>query len=107
MKYIIGYTPFAYDILGVVIPKKEVVRTEAGAVPVTEAQLKELADNSTFISLVEQKSIKVLDTKPSWAISSAEKMQEKDDELKQRDERIAELEAQLAKGTKPIGEGQK
>lgn len=85
MKYIIGFTSYTYEINGIIIPGKVGSREnqvgESGIATVSPEQLNMLEKNNTFKRLIESKSIKVLDTKPSWAVSSAEKMQEKDAEI--------------------------
>jgi len=80
MKYIIGYTSYEYVIGGIRIPKKTASRTEQpgplGVTAVTEEQLAELNKNKLFQRLLEAKSIKILDTRPSWAVTSTEKISE-------------------------------
>ena len=93
MKYIIGYTSYEYAILGIRIPKKSNSRLDQpgdlGVTAVTEEQLKALEETKLFQRLVAAKSIKVLETRPSWSVSSAEKI----DDLQQENARLkAELE---------------
>ena len=71
-KYIIGHTRKSYLIKGVVIPKRSTVRTSADVAKVSEEQLKELSTDKLFKSLLDTNSIKVLDTLPSWAQSTAD-----------------------------------
>lgn len=97
MKHIIGYSPVSYQFGELVIPGKSVNRSEKDVIGVDEAQLKLLEKNATFNALLANGSIKVLDTKPSWAVSSVEKIQGKDDALKAEKAKTAALEAELAK----------
>ena len=106
MKHLIGYTSVSYQIGDVLIPGKSTTRSDKDVATVSEEQLKELSKNSTFKSLLELGSIKVLDTKPSWAVSANEKIQEKDITIKEKEEALkaekaktAALEAELAKLT--------
>ena len=98
MKYIIGYTSFEYVIQGVRIPKKSNSRLDQpgdlGVTAVTDEQLKMLEGTKLFQRLVAAKSIKVLDTRPSWSVTSAEKI----DTLQQEN---AMLKAELEKSKKP------
>jgi hypothetical protein len=94
MKYIIGYTSYEYVINGIRIPKKAASRTEQpgplGVTAVSEEQLELLNKNKLFQRLLAAKSIKVLDTRPSWAVTSTEKISE----LQEENNRLrAELKA--------------
>lgn len=105
MKYIIGYTAFEYAVCGVRIPKKMSSRAdqpgEKGVTEVTEEKLKELRQNRVFKHLEENKDIKVLDTKPSWAITHVEKIQQKDTENEKLRKEVEELRKQLAAKNPP------
>ena len=85
MKYIIGYTSYEYVINGIRIPKKAASRTEQpgplGVTAVSEEQLELLGKNKLFQRLLASKAIKVLDTRPSWAVTSTEKISELQEEV--------------------------
>lgn len=104
MKYLIGYTSITYEIGGIVIPGKSPNRSDKDVTPVDDKQLAELRKNNTFDSLEKLGSIKVLETKPSWAVSANEKIQEKDTVIQEKEEALkaekaksAALEAEIAK----------
>jgi len=80
MKYIIGYTSYEYVINGIRIPKKMASRTEQpgalGVTAVSEEELAMLNNTKLFQRLLAANSIKVLDTRPSWAVTSNERISE-------------------------------
>lgn len=93
MKYIIGYTSYEYVINGIRIPKKANSRLDQpgdrGVTPVDDEQLKGLEGTKLFKQLIEAKAIKVLESRPSWSVTSAEKI----DDLQQENARLrAQLE---------------
>lgn len=90
-KYIVGYTSYAYSILGVVIPKRNTERTAADVAEVSEEKLEQLMKTKLFQRLLDSEAIKVLDTQPSWATSVSErivKLQEENANLKKGSSKI-------------------
>jgi hypothetical protein len=74
VKYIIGYTNKEYLIGELLLPKKtytaeEKLRGKSEVTPVSEEDLKVLAQNTVFAGLLEQKKIRILDKQPEWALS--------------------------------------
>ena len=119
MRYLIGHTPYEYEVVGIRVPGRSEARDERGVVAITEAQEKILLQNKSFKSLLDTKAVKILDTKPSWAVSANEQLQTKDAKIAElqkalesnkdvaaKDARIAELEKALADAKKPAAAGE-
>lgn len=107
-RYIIGHTSKSYSINGILIPKRSSNRSSADVTKVSEEELEGLRNNKLFKSLFDANSIKVLDTKPSWAVSATEHIAEMQDEVKilkkgnrnLREELTAKFEAEKAEAIK-------
>lgn len=77
-KYIVGYTDYEYVINGVFIPKHnyndaEKAKGKLGYTEIDDSKLAELQKVNVFNSLIDLKKIRVMDHKPSWAVSAEDK----------------------------------
>lgn len=101
-KYIIGYSAIEYEIAGILLPKRNYSEFEKkhgkkAYTEVTDEQLSVLQNDSVFNILIENKTLRVLDHIPGFALSGEDRANRKLEEAEKKySSEIEQLKAELA-----------